>query len=200
MSPRGVCTQIRRGSAREGAGAAGWGPRGRNWAGLHFLDACRIATGAAHLPPTPPHSCPGPPRARDGRPTPWRRSDCPADEQTWLEPWGPPWPQTFQESPGKRFQRPSTESARCRPGAEVLLRTQTVTPSQLGTDDLPPPSGHPGRFPPSGFPLAPEGGGHGDEGRSYSFSEFSQSCLSFPRSRREEASMAPLSKLSLLTS
>lgn len=181
-----------------------WGGRvGAAWEALGWSTfSGRLSNSHRRRAPLPhsPHSCPGPPRARDGRPTPWRRSDCPADEQTWVEPWGPPWPQTFQDSPGKRFQRPSTESARCRPGAEVLLRTQTVTPSQLGTDDLPPPSGQPGRFPPSGFPLAPEGGGHGDEGRSYSFSEFSQSCLSFPRSRREEASMAPLSKLSLLTS
>lgn len=158
------------------------------------------SSGAARFPP----GCPGLPTAPRQAPHAAVRERLHrgrAQAHTWVELCGRP-SQTYQDGPGKRFQRAGTHGAWWVWSAhgQGLLRTQTMAPSQLGGDDLPAPGGHPCPLLPLEFLWASKGGVYGDAVRSHNLLVFSE--LFFPPQDHRKRQVWPLSfsKLSLFTS
>lgn len=199
MSPRGVCTHVRRVPPGRELGRPGGGGVGGSglfcsfWIPVEQLRRRASPPGCPGLPTAPrraPHAAVRE-RLHRGR----------AQAHTWVELCGRP-SQTYQDGPGKRFQRAGTHGAWWVWSAhgQGLLRTQTMAPSQLGGDDLPAPGGHPCPLLPLEFLWASKGGVYGDAVRSHNLLVFSE--LFFPPQDHRKRQVWPLSfsKLSLFTS
>lgn len=167
------CVHARQAGFRRGGS---WGSRVvAAWEGLVWSTVSGFlsnSSGAARLPRLP--RAPTAPRRAPHAAVRERLHRGRVQTHMWVELCGPPSSQTYQDGPGKRFQHAGTHGAGWVWGAEGqgLLQTQTVAPSQLGGDDLPPPGGHPRPLLPLGFLWASKGGARGDAVRSHNLLVF----------------------------